>query len=65
MIERPLRDRRMTKKQFQARIDRIIAEEQRTYQRLLWVRDHLNAVRAAHNLTTTALETSSNIVAIR
>ena len=44
MIEKTPRARRMSKKELRARIDRVIAEEERTYGRLLELRDQLEAV---------------------
>ena len=44
MIEKTPRARRMSKKELRARIDRVIAEEERTYGRLLELRDQLDAV---------------------
>ena len=44
MIEKTPRARRMSEKELRARIDRIIAEEERTYGRLLELRDQLDAV---------------------
>ena len=39
MIEKTRRARRMSEKELRARIDRVIAEEERTYGRLIELRD--------------------------
>ena len=44
MIEKTPRARGMSEKELRARIDRVIAEEERTYGRLLELRDQLEAV---------------------
>ena len=67
MIEKTPRARGMSEKELRARIDRIIAEEERTYGRLLELRDQLEAVigeldRAALG-PTAGLPNISNIVA--
>ena len=57
----------MSEKELRARIDRVIAEEERTYGRLLELRDQLEAVigelESSQALGPTALPNISNIVA--
>jgi hypothetical protein len=67
MIEETPPVRGMSEKELRARIDRVIAEEERTYGRLLELRDQLEAVigeldRAALG-PTAGLPNISNIVA--
>ena len=61
------RARGMSEKELRARIDRVIAEEERTYGRLLELRDQLEAVigelELSQALGPTALPNISNIVA--
>ena len=68
MIEKTPRARGMSEKELGARIDRVIAEEERTYGRLLELRDQLEAVigelESSQALGPTArLPNISNIVA--
>ena len=68
MIEKTPRARGMSEKELRARIDRVIAEEERTYGRLLELRDQLEAVigelESSQALGPTArLPNISNIVA--
>jgi hypothetical protein len=68
MIEETPPVRRMSEKELRARIDRVIAEEERTYGRLLELRDQLEAVigelESSQALGPTArLPNISNIVA--
>ena len=67
MIEETPPVRRMSEKQLRARIDQVIAEEERTYGRLLELRNQFEAAigeldRAALN-PTAGLPNISNIVA--
>jgi len=67
MIEKTPRARGMSEKELRARIDRVIAEEERTYGRLLELRNQFEVVigeldRAALN-PTAGLPNISNIVA--
>jgi hypothetical protein len=57
----------LNKKEFRARIDRIIADEERTFGQLLELRDRVDAIvaeldRAAHN-PVAALPNISKIIA--
>ena len=66
MIEKTTRARALTKKAFRARIDRMIADEERTFGQLLELRDRVNAVVAELDRThdpVAALPTISNIIA--
>ena len=68
MVEKTPRARGMSEKELRARIDRVIAEEERTYGRLLELRDQLEAVigelESSRALGPTArLPNISNIVA--
>ena len=59
--------RRMSEKELRARIDRIIAEEERTYERLLELGDKFKAVLAELDLaanSATVLPNITNIVAL-
>ena len=46
MNEKTSRARALSKKEFQARVDRMIADEERTFGQLLELRDRVNAVVA-------------------
>ena len=66
MIEKAPRARRMSEKELRGRIDRVIAEEERTFGQLLELRDRVNAIvaeldRAAHPVA--ALPNISKIIA--
>jgi hypothetical protein len=68
MSEKKFHASRMFKKEIRARIDRIIADEERTYGELLELRDRLNAIvaeldRAAHS-PVDALPNISKIIAM-
>jgi hypothetical protein len=68
MTETTFHARRMFKKEFRARIDRIIAEEERTYGELLELRDRVHAIitefdRAARS-PVDALPNISKIIAM-
>ena len=63
MIEKTPRARRMSKKELRARIDRIIAEEERTYGRLIELRDLFHAISDELDSPTASLPNISNIVA--
>ena len=54
--------RRMSEKELRARIDRVIAEEERTYGRLLELRDLLRAIISELDSPTPGLPSISNIV---
>jgi hypothetical protein len=63
MIEKTPRARGMSKKELGARIDRVIAEEERTYRRLIELRDLFHAVTGELDSATASLPSISNIVA--
>ena len=46
MNEKTSRARALSKKEFQARVDRMIADEERTFGQLLELRDRVNAIVA-------------------
>jgi hypothetical protein len=46
MIEKPSRPRALSKKEFRARIARMIADEERTFGQLLELRDRVTAIVA-------------------
>ena len=52
----------MSEKELRARIDRVIAEEERTYGRLLELRDLLRAIISELDSPTHGLPSISNIV---
>ena len=52
----------MSEKELRARIDRVIAEEERTYGRLLELRDLLRAIISELDSPTPGLPSISNIV---
>jgi hypothetical protein len=62
MIEKTPRTRAMSEKELRARIDRIIAEEERTYERLLELRDLFRAITGELDSQTAGLPNISNIV---
>jgi hypothetical protein len=61
MIEKTPRARGMSEKELRARIDRIIAEEERTYERLLELRDLFRAITGELDSQTAGLPNISNI----
>ena len=63
MIEKTPRARRMSEKELRARIDRVIAEEERTYGRLMELRDLFRAITGELDSSTASLPNISNIVA--
>ena len=63
MIEKTSRPRRMSEKELRARIDRVIAEEERTFGRLIELRDLLHAITGELDSPTASLPNISNIVA--
>jgi hypothetical protein len=63
MIEKTPRARRMSEKELRARIDRVIAEEERTYGRLIELRDLFHAINGELDSPTASLPNISNIVA--
>jgi hypothetical protein len=63
MIEKTPRARRMSEKGLRARIDRVIAEEERTYGRLIELRDLFHAISGELDSPTASLPNISNIVA--
>jgi hypothetical protein len=63
MIEKTPRARRMSEKELRARIDRVIAEEERTYGRLIELRDLFHAITGELDSPTASLPNISNIVA--
>ena len=63
MIEKTPRARRMSEKELRARIDRVIAEEERTYGRLIELRDLFHAISDELDSPTASLPNISNIVA--
>ena len=63
MIEKTPRARRMSEKELRARIDRVIAEEERTYGRLIELRDLFRAITSELDSSTASLPNISNIVA--
>ena len=63
MIEKTRRARRMSEKELRARIDRVIAEEERTYGRLIELRDLFRAISGELDSSTASLPNISNIVA--
>ena len=62
MIEKTPRARGMSEKELRARIDRVIAEEERTYRRLIELRDLLHVITGELDSSTASLHIS-NIVA--
>ena len=62
MIEKTPRAR-MSEKELRARIDRVIAEEERTYGRLIELRDLFRAITGELDSSTASLPNISNIVA--
>jgi hypothetical protein len=66
MNEKPSRPRALSKKEFRARIDRLIADEERTFGQLLELRERVTAIVAeldqAHDLVA-ALPSISSIIA--
>ena len=62
MIEKTPRARRMSEKELRARIDRVIAEEERTYGRLIELRDLFHAITGELDSPTAGLPNISNIV---
>jgi hypothetical protein len=63
MIEKTPRARGMSEKELRARIDRVIAEEERTYGRLIELRDLFRAISGELDSSTASLPNISNIVA--
>ena len=63
MIEKTPRARRMSEKELRARIDRVIAEEERTYGRLIELRDLFHAITGEIDSPTASMPNISNIVA--
>jgi hypothetical protein len=63
MIEKTPRARGMSKKELRARIDRVIAEEERTYSRLIELRDLFHAITGELDSPTASLPSISHIVA--
>jgi hypothetical protein len=63
MIEKTPRARGMSEKELRARIDRVIAEEERTYRRLIELRDLFQAISGELDSPTASLPNISNIVA--
>jgi hypothetical protein len=63
MIVKTPRARRMSEKELRARIDRVIAEEERTYERLIELRDLFHAITGELDSPTASLPNISNIVA--
>ena len=63
MIEKTPRARGMSEKELRARIDRVIAEEERTYGRLIELRDLFHAITGELDSPTASLPNISNIVA--
>ena len=55
----------MSEKELRARIDRLIAEEERTYGRLLELRDLLHAIISELDSPTSGLPSISNIVSMQ
>ena len=62
MIEETPPVRRMSEKQLRARIDQVIAEEERTYGRLIELRDLLHAITGELDSATATLPNISNII---
>ena len=63
MIEKTPRARRMSEKELRARIDRVVADEERTYGRLIELRDLFRAISGELDSSTASLPNISNIVA--
>ena len=63
MIEKTPRPRGMSEKELRARIVRVVAEEERTYGRLIELRDLLHAVTGELDSATATLPNISNIIA--
>jgi hypothetical protein len=63
MIEKTPRACRMSEKELRARIDRVIAEEERTYGRLIELRDLFRAITGELDSSTASLPNISNVVA--
>jgi hypothetical protein len=63
MIEKTSRPHRMSEKELRARIERVIAEEERTYGRLIELRDLRHAITGELDNPTASLPNISNIVA--
>jgi hypothetical protein len=63
MIEKTPRARRMSEKELRARIDRVIAEEERSYGRLIELRDLFHAITGKLDSPAASLPNISNIVA--
>jgi hypothetical protein len=63
MIEKTPRARGMSEKELRARIDRVIAEEERTYGRLIELRDLFHAITGELDSPTASMPNISNIVA--
>jgi hypothetical protein len=61
MIEKTPRARGMSKKELRARIDWVIAEEERTYRRLIELRDLFRAITDELDSPTASLPNISNI----
>jgi hypothetical protein len=59
MIEKTPRTRRMSEKELGARIDRVIAEEERTYGRLIDLRDLFRAITGELDSSTASLSNIS------
>ena len=55
----------MSEKELRARIDRVIAEEERTYGRLLELRDLFHAIISELDSPTPGLPSISNIVSMQ
>jgi hypothetical protein len=63
MIEKTPRARGMSEKELRARIVRVVAEEERTYGRLIELRDLLHAITGELDSATATLPNISNIIA--
>jgi hypothetical protein len=63
MIEKTPRARGMSEKELRARIDRVVAEEERAYGRLIELRDLLHAITGELDSATATLPNISNIIA--
>ena len=62
MIEKTPRARRMSEKELRARIDRVIAEEERTYGRLIELRDLFRAITGELDSSTASLPNISTLL---
>jgi hypothetical protein len=55
----------MSEKELRARIDRVIAEEERTYVRLVQLRDLFRAIISELDSPTSGLPSISNVVSMQ